>query len=94
MNKQSQQSVPDAFIYRPSDYNIDFYGQGDRFPLTYSRTRCRISQQIVLQKKRNQTLKQPVAVANVVEATTNVMLDRSTSGKMYQFVGPTSCYRI
>jgi NADH dehydrogenase (ubiquinone) 1 alpha subcomplex subunit 9 len=87
--KAGEQAVleefPDATIFRPSD----IYGQGDRFLLMYSHAWRRSRQQIVLWKKGEQTVKQPVAVADVVNGITNAILDRSTSGKTYQAIGPT-----
>lgn len=53
----------------------------------YSHAWRRSGQQIVLWKKGEQTVKQPVAVADVVNGIVNAMLDRSTSGKTYQAVG-------
>lgn len=53
----------------------------------YSHAWRRSRQQIVLWKKGEQTVKQPVAVADVVNGITNALLDRSTSGKIYQAVG-------
>lgn len=57
----------------------------------YSHAWRRTLQQIVLWKKGEQTVKQPVAVADVAKGITNAMLDRSTSGKIYQAVGYVSC---
>lgn len=57
----------------------------------YSHAWRRTLQQIVLWKKGEQTVKQPVAVADVVNGITNAMLDRSTSGKIYQAVGYVNC---
>lgn len=53
----------------------------------YSHAWRRSRQQIVLWKKGEQTVKQPVAVSDVVIGIANAMLDRSTSGKIYQAVG-------
>lgn len=53
----------------------------------YSHAWRRSCQQIVLWKKGEQTIKQPVAVADVVNGIVNAMLDRSTSGQIYQAVG-------
>lgn len=53
----------------------------------YSHAWRRSMQQIVLWKKGEQTVKQPVAVADVAAAITNAVLDRSTAGKIYQAVG-------
>jgi NADH dehydrogenase (ubiquinone) 1 alpha subcomplex subunit 9 len=53
----------------------------------YSHAWRRSRQQIVLWKKGEQTIKQPVAVADVVNGIVNAMLDRSTSGQIYQAVG-------
>jgi len=53
----------------------------------YSHAWRRSRQQIVLWKKGEQTVKQPVAVADVVNGIVNALLDRSTSGKTYQAVG-------
>lgn len=53
----------------------------------YSHAWRRSAQQIVLWKKGEQTVKQPVAVSDVVNGIVNAMLDRSTSGKTYQAVG-------
>lgn len=53
----------------------------------YSHAWRRSRQQIVLWKKGEETVKQPVAVADVVNGITNALLDRSTSGKIYQAVG-------
>jgi len=80
-----REEFPNATIFRPSD----IYGQGDRFLLMYSHAWRRSRQQIVLWKKGEQTIKQPVAVADVVNGIVNAMLDRSTSGQIYQAVGPT-----
>ncbi|VVC33752.1 NAD(P)-binding domain,NAD-dependent epimerase/dehydratase [Cinara cedri] len=87
--KAGEQAVleefPNATIFRPSD----MYGQGDRFLLMYSHAWRRNGQNLVLWKRGEQTVKQPVAVADVVNGIANAMLDRSTSGKIYQAVGPT-----
>lgn len=53
----------------------------------YSHAWRRSRQQIVLWEKGEQTVKQPVAVADVGNAIANAMLDRSTAGKIYQAVG-------
>lgn len=53
----------------------------------YSHAWRRSFHQIVLWKKGEQTVKQPVAVADVVNGITNAILDRTTSGKTYQAVG-------
>lgn len=53
----------------------------------YSHAWRRSRQQIVLWKKGEQTVKQPVAVSDVVIGIANAMLDRSTAGKTYQAVG-------
>lgn len=53
----------------------------------YSHAWRRSIQQIVLWKRGEQTVKQPVAVADIVNGIANAMLDRSTSGKIYQAVG-------
>ncbi|XP_060838135.1 NADH dehydrogenase [ubiquinone] 1 alpha subcomplex subunit 9, mitochondrial [Rhopalosiphum padi] len=87
--KAGEQAVrdefPDATIFRPSD----IYGQGDRFLLMYSHAWRRTQQRVVLWKKGEQTVKQPVAVSDVAYGILNAMLDKSTSGKIYQAVGPT-----
>lgn len=53
----------------------------------YSHAWRRSHHQIVLWNKGEQTIKQPVAVADVANGIANAMLDRSTSGKTYQAVG-------
>lgn len=57
----------------------------------YSHAWRRSTQQIVLWKEGEQTVKQPVAVADVVNGIVNAILDRSTSGKIYQAVGYVNC---
>lgn len=58
----------------------------------YSHAWRRSAQQLVLWKKGEQTIKQPVAVSDVVNGIVNAMLDRSTSGKIYQAVGYVKIY--
>jgi len=53
----------------------------------YSHAWRRSHHKIVLWKKGEQTIKQPVAVSDVANGIANAMLDRSTSGKTYQAVG-------
>lgn len=53
----------------------------------YSHAWRRSGNKIVLWKKGEQTVKQPVAVADVANGIANAMLDRSTSGRTYQAVG-------
>lgn len=61
----------------------------------YSHAWRRTRQQIVLWKRGEQTVKQPVAVDDVVRGIANAVLDRSTSGKIYQAVGyATSNYNF
>lgn len=57
----------------------------------YSHAWRRSQQQIVLWKKGEQTVKQPVAVADVAYGIVNAMLDKSTSGKIYQAAGYVNC---
>lgn len=58
----------------------------------YSHAWRRSRQQIVLWKKGEQTVKQPVAVSDVANGIVNAMLDRSTAGKIYQAVGYVNYY--
>lgn len=53
----------------------------------YSHGWRRSFEKIVLWEKGEQTVKQPVAVADVVNGITNAILDRTTSGNTYQAVG-------
>lgn len=53
----------------------------------YSHAWRRSQQKVVLWKKGEQTVKQPVAVSDVAYGIVNAMLDRSTKGKIYQAVG-------
>lgn len=53
----------------------------------YSHAWRRSAHQIVLWKKGEQTVKQPVAVSDVAAGIVNAVLDRSTAGKTYQAVG-------
>jgi len=53
----------------------------------YSHAWRRSRQQIVLWKKGEQTVKQPVAVSDVAYGIVNAMLDHTTAGKIYQAVG-------
>jgi len=57
----------------------------------YSHAWRRSRQQIVLWKKGEQTVKQPVAVSDVAYGIVNSMLDNSTAGKIYQAVGYVNC---
>lgn len=87
---------PDATIIRPAD----ILGWGDHFLHYYSHVwRHRTlfffgptQQGMVLWRKGEETIKQPVWVEDVARAVSIIVAEPETAGKMYQAVGPRQYY--
>lgn len=60
----------------------------------YSHAWRRTRQQIVLWRKGEETIKQPVAVEDVAYGIVNAIHDRSSIGKTYQAVGLVNLFII
>lgn len=86
---------PEATIIRPAD----IYGFGDHFIYYYSHIWRRRTlfffgpaRGMVLWRKGEDTIKQPVWAGDVARAVSNIVAEPATAGKIYQAVGPRRYY--
>uniref|UniRef100_A0A7R9EYU0 NADH dehydrogenase [ubiquinone] 1 alpha subcomplex subunit 9, mitochondrial n=1 Tax=Timema bartmani TaxID=61472 RepID=A0A7R9EYU0_9NEOP len=78
-----REEFPDAVIFKPGI----IYGQEDRFIRSYTYFWRRQLRALPLWKKGEETIKQPVYVADVAAAIMSAVKDPDSAGKTYQAVG-------
>lgn len=79
-----REEFPEATIIRPAT----IYGMEDRFLYFYCNKWINVDGRPILWKKGEESIKQPVHVSDVAAGITAIILDDSSMGKTYQFVGP------
>uniref|UniRef100_A0A7R9JBM7 NADH dehydrogenase [ubiquinone] 1 alpha subcomplex subunit 9, mitochondrial n=1 Tax=Timema californicum TaxID=61474 RepID=A0A7R9JBM7_TIMCA len=79
-----REEFPDAVIFKPGV----IYGQEDRFLRSYTYLWRRQLRALPLWRKGEETIKQPVYVADVAAAIMSAVKDPDSAGKTYQAVGP------